>query len=264
MRDAAMSSIARVIFIVDWTERIRRRTTRSCAPTGPLAARARGLVLVVVRRQPVPADVLQDRVPWRALTRSRLAPRSGVGTYEARREVLERLFQRDLGLVRELARVPDRIQDVGAGGQVLDELVGEALGVLDGQGVEVAARADPDRDDLPLDRHRTVLGLLEDLDDAGSPGELLLRLLVQLGAELRERLERSVLRHRDPQGPGDLLHRLDLGVPADARHGGADVDRRADAGEEQVGFQVDLAVRDRDHVGRDVRRDVVALGLDDR
>src|SRR4249919_1254535 len=32
MRDAAMSSIARVIFIVDWTERIRRRTTRSWAP----------------------------------------------------------------------------------------------------------------------------------------------------------------------------------------------------------------------------------------
>ena len=35
IRDAAMSSIARVIFIVDWTERIRRRTTRSCAPTEP-------------------------------------------------------------------------------------------------------------------------------------------------------------------------------------------------------------------------------------
>jgi hypothetical protein len=35
IRDAAMSSIARVIFIVDWTERIRRRTTRSCAATKP-------------------------------------------------------------------------------------------------------------------------------------------------------------------------------------------------------------------------------------
>ena len=29
MRDVAISSMARVIFIVDWTERIRRRTTRS-------------------------------------------------------------------------------------------------------------------------------------------------------------------------------------------------------------------------------------------
>jgi hypothetical protein len=27
-----MSSIARVIFMVDWTDRIRRRMIRSCAP----------------------------------------------------------------------------------------------------------------------------------------------------------------------------------------------------------------------------------------
>jgi hypothetical protein len=31
--DEAISSIARVIFFVDWTERIRRRTMRSLAPT---------------------------------------------------------------------------------------------------------------------------------------------------------------------------------------------------------------------------------------
>jgi hypothetical protein len=29
MREDAINSIARVIFFVDWTERIRRRTTRS-------------------------------------------------------------------------------------------------------------------------------------------------------------------------------------------------------------------------------------------
>ena len=33
---------------------------------------------------------------------------------------------------------------------------------------------------------------------------------------------------------------------------------------EQVGFEEDLAVGDRDHVGRDVRRQVARLGLDDR
>ena len=32
MREDAISSMARVIFFVDWTERIRRRTTRSWAP----------------------------------------------------------------------------------------------------------------------------------------------------------------------------------------------------------------------------------------
>ena len=43
-----------------------------------------------------------------------------------------------------------------------------------------------------------------------------------------------------------------------------DVDRGADPREEQVGLEVDLTVGDRDDVGRDVGRDVVALGLDDR
>jgi hypothetical protein len=43
-----------------------------------------------------------------------------------------------------------------------------------------------------------------------------------------------------------------------------DVDGRPDALVEQVGLQVDLAVGDRDDVGRDVGGDVVALGLDDR
>ena len=64
--------------------------------------------------------------------------------------------------------------------------------------------------------------------------------------------------------PGHLLHRLDLGGAADAGDRDADVDRRPDALVEQVGLQEDLAVGDRDDVGRDVGRDVVGLGLDDR
>src|SRR5437764_8582456 len=39
MRDAAMSSIARVIFFVDCTERMRRRYSRSFAPNELLRAR---------------------------------------------------------------------------------------------------------------------------------------------------------------------------------------------------------------------------------
>ena len=44
----------------------------------------------------------------------------------------------------------------------------------------------------------------------------------------------------------------------------ADVHRRADALVEELGLEEDLAVGDRDHVGRDVGRDVAGLGLDDR
>ena len=63
---------------------------------------------------------------------------------------------------------------------------------------------------------------------------------------------------------GDLLHRLDLRGRADARHGKADIHRRADALVEKVGLQKNLAVGDGDHVGRDVGRHVVRLRLDDR
>ena len=43
-----------------------------------------------------------------------------------------------------------------------------------------------------------------------------------------------------------------------------DGDGRAHALVEQIGFQKDLAVGDRDDVGRDVSRDVAGLRLDDR
>ena len=64
--------------------------------------------------------------------------------------------------------------------------------------------------------------------------------------------------------PATRLHRLDLRRAADARHRDAHVDGRAHTRLEQVVLQVHLAVGDRDHVGRDVRRHVAGLGLDDR
>jgi hypothetical protein len=57
----------------------------------------------------------------------------------------------------------------------------------------------PDRDDLPFDGLWLVLRLLEDLDDAGPAGELLLRGLVELRPELGERLKRSELRQVEPE-----------------------------------------------------------------
>ncbi len=82
---------------------------------------------------------------------------------------------------------------------------------------------------------RLVLALLEQLDHACAAVELRLRRLVEVGAELGERLELAVLRQVEAQRAGDLLHRLDLGVAAHAGHRDADVHGRADAGVEQVG-----------------------------
>src|SRR4029450_7678555 len=69
---------------------------------------------------------------------------------------------------------------------------------------------------------------------------------------------------RERQRAGDLTHRLDLRRSADARHRVADVDRRTDALVEQVALQEDLAIGDRDDVGRDVGREVAGLRFDDR
>jgi hypothetical protein len=91
-----------------------------------------------------------------------------------------------------------------------------------------------------------------------------LRVGIEVRAELRERLEVAVLRELELDPPGDLLHRPDLRVAADARDRHADVDRRAHTGVEQRRLQEDLPVCDRDDVGRDVGRDVTCLGLDDR
>ena len=60
-----------------------------------------------------------------------------------------------------------------------------------------------------------------------------------------------------------LLHRLLLGRGADPGDGEADVDGGADALVEELRLQEDLAVRDRDDVGRDVGGHVAGLRLDD-
>ena len=87
---------------------------------------------------------------------------------------------------------------------------------------------------------------------------------VEIGAELREGGHFPVLRQLALERADGGLHRLDLRRRTDPRHRDADVHRRADALVEQVGLEEDLAVGDRDHIGRDVGRDVVGLGLDQR
>ena len=88
---------------------------------------------------------------------------------------------------------------------------------------------------------------------------------IEIGAELGERRHLPVLgelalqRSRSP-----CCIALIWALPPTREHRDADVHRRPDALVEQVGLQEDLAVGDRDHVGRDVGRDVVGLGLDDR
>ena len=82
--------------------------------------------------------------------------------------------------------------------------------------------------------------------------------------EHREGGHRAVLRERELERTGDLLHRLGLGGTTDTGHGNTHVDGGTLIRVEQVGLQEDLAVGDRNDVRRNVRRHVVCLGLDDR
>ena len=130
--------------------------------------------------------------------------------------------------------------------------------------VELAGRGCVQDRDLLLHRERLVLRLLDDLGQLLAAGQLVARRLVQVGRELGKCREGAVLGEIQLERAGDLLHGLGLGRRADARHRDADVQRGPLAGVEQVRLEEDLAVRDRDHVRRDVGGHVAGLRLDDR
>ena len=111
---------------------------------------------------------------------------------------------------------------------------------------------------------RLILRLLQHFGQALAAVELSLGRRVEVGAELREGGQFAELGQVELHATGDLLHRLDLGIATDAADRETDVDRRANTGVEEVGFQEDLAVGDRDDVGRNIGRNVVGLRLDDR
>src|SRR5205807_3115226 len=186
-------------------------------------------------------------------------------------ELLERLVERGAHIVREILLLAQELERLRMPRlHEVDQLLHVALdvGYLDVADPDHAAlvllRAGVDLDDLLLDRHRHVLALLEDLREAGAARERLLRRLVQVGPELRECRQLTVLGKLEAQAAGDLLHALDLRVAADPGYGDAGIDGRALAGVEEIGLQEDLPIGDGDDVGRDVGGDVARLRLDDR
>src|ERR1035438_5152794 len=129
--------------------------------------------------------------------------------------------------------------------------------------IQVALDAGEDDEDLLFDRQRLVLPLLENLHQVFAAVELIDRRLVEIRAELREGRQRAVLRQVQTHAAGDGFHGLGLRVAAHAADRDAYVDGRADIGVEQIGFEEDLAVGDRNDVGGNVRRNVAGLRLDE-
>mmetsp|Transcript_13634 Transcript_13634/g.33518 ORF Transcript_13634/g.33518 Transcript_13634/m.33518 type:complete len:413 (-) Transcript_13634:136-1374(-) len=135
--------------------------------------------------------------------------------------------------------------------------------VRHGHLVQVALGGGVHHHDLLLDGHGVELALLQDLGQAGTALQHVLGGSVQVGAELGEGSHLTVLRQLQLQGTGHLLHGGELGGGAHAGHGQTDVQGGADTLVEQLSLQEDLAVRDGNHVGGDVRGHVAGLGLND-
>ena len=154
-----------------------------------------------------------------------------------------------------------------------------------------------DDGDLDLDLERLVLALLyidtisidlisipmdgrtKQLGETGTTRQEEASGRVEIGTELRERSDFTVLSEVKLKRPSEFLHDLAAQIVStlshqrgmdvrlrsgpDTRHTQTNVDSRPDTTEEQLSLQEDLTVRDRDDVGRDVRRHVSSLSLDD-
>src|SRR5947208_2986375 len=227
---AATSFIARVIFCVDSTDRIRRRMSRRVAMrAGPL----RGL--------------------------------DALGGHELRLRVVHGLREALAQRVRDLLLVADLGEDPGT--LALEPTVEGRLDVRDRvhrQVVEQSLGPREDDGNLLLGGHLPVLALIQDLVHALAARALHLGRTVEVAAELREGRQLAILSEVEPQLAGHLAHRLDLRRAAHPRDRQADVDRGPDAAVEEVRLEVDLPVGDGDDVRRDVRGHVAELGLDDR
>src|SRR3954451_19279896 len=164
IRDAAISSIARVIFLVDSTERIRARYSRreTAIRSGPLLLHDLLLLNVLVAQGLVLLAAGVDRLT--------------VGGLELAGEGVVGPLDRRLRVVGPVARLADAVEDSGLLlTEVLEELPLEAQDVVGGDPVELAGGARPQRHRHLLDRVRRVGGLLEQGHQPLAAVELLAR-----------------------------------------------------------------------------------------
>ena len=114
------------------------------------------------------------------------------------------------------------------------------------------------------DAHWRILLLLHQLHHALTTFQLATSRIIQVGSELRERGELTILSERQAHATAKLLDDTCLRSTTHARHRQTSVDSRTDVCVEKVGLQEDLTVGDGDHVGRNERRDVTSLRFNDR
>jgi hypothetical protein len=149
------------------------------------------------------------------------------------------------------------------GAEVREELRLPLEDLGDGNVVEVTVDTGEDEGNHLVDGHGLVLLLLEELGETLTTVEGLLGGSVQIGTELGEGGDLTVLGQEELEGTSDLLHGLELSGGADTRHRQTDVDGGADTLVEELGLQEDLTVGDGNDVGGNVSGNITTLGLND-
>jgi hypothetical protein len=86
---------------------------------------------------------------------------------------------------------------------------------------------------------------------------------IQIGTELGEGSNLTVLSQEKLKRTSDLLHGLELGSGTDTGHRETDVDGGADTLVEQLSLQEDLTIGNRNDVGGTIGRHITALSLND-
>jgi hypothetical protein len=107
------------------------------------------------------------------------------------------------------------------------------------------------------------LVLVKELGKLLSSEEELLGGGIEIGTELGEGSDFSVLGKIELHGGSDLLHGLDLSGRSDTRDGKTDVNGGSDTLEEEFSFQEDLSISNGDDIGGDISGHITSLGLND-
>ena len=129
--------------------------------------------------------------------------------------------------------------------------------------VEVSTDTGEQNAGLLLDGHGHVLLLLEELGQLLTSVKKLLGGGIQIGTELSEGSDLTILGELELEGTSELFHGLNLGGGADTGDGKTDVNGWADTLMEELGLEEDLSVSDGDDIGGDIGGHITSLGLND-
>lgn len=134
--------------------------------------------------------------------------------------------------------------------------------LVDWNTVEKAVHTSKDKRNHLVDSHGLVLFLLEQFGETFTTAESLLGSSVQIRAELGEGSNLTVLSQEELQATSNLLHCLELGSRADARHRETDVNSWPDTFVEELRLQENLSVGDGNDIGGYISRHISTLRLD--